>query len=256
MPEVVLDRPRDHVALVRINRPEALNALNNAVRRLLAEAFAELGGDQGVRCIVLCGDEQAFAAGADIKEVAEAGAVELMLRRNHLLWQAISDCPKPVIAAVNGYALGGGCELAMHADIIIAGDNAQLGQTEVRVGIMPGAGGTQRLTRAVGKFKAMRMILTGEIVSGVEAERIGLASQVVTDDAVLETALDMATKIAAMPPIAVAQIKEVLIAGQDAPLETALMLERKAFQILFDSKDQKEGMRAFLEKRKPVYEGR
>ena len=256
MPEVVLDRPRDHVALVRINRPEALNALNNAVRRQLAEAFTGLGGDDGVRCIVLCGDDKAFAAGADLKETAEAGAIELMLRGNHLLWKAISDCPKPVIAAVNGYALGGGCELAMHADIIIAGDNAQLGQTEVRVGIMPGAGGTQRLTRAVGKFKAMRMILTGEIVSGVEAERIGLASQVVTDDAVLETALDMATKIAAMPPIAVAQIKEVLIAGQDAPLETALMLERKAFQILFDSKDQKEGMRAFLEKRKPVYEGR
>ncbi len=256
MPDVLVEKPRHGVALVRIDRPQVKNALNMAVRHQLAERLTELGRDDGVRCIVLAGNGKDFAAGADLTEMAEAGAVEMMLRRTHLLWRAIGECPKPVIAAVNGYALGGGCELAMHADIIIAGENAQFGQTEVRVGIMPGAGGTQRLTRAVGKFKAMRMILTGEIVSGREAEAMGLASAAVPDDAVEEHALDMAARIAAMPPLAVAQIKEVLLAGQDASLEAGLMLERKAFQILFDSLDQKEGMKAFLEKRKPAYQGR
>ena len=180
----------------------------------------------------------------------------MMLRRTHVHWQAITDCPKPIIAAVNGYALGGGCELAMHCDIIIAGENASFGQPEIRVGIMPGAGGTQRLTRAIGKFQAMRMLLTGKSISGREAWALGLASEVVADELVQQAALDMAISIAAMPPLAVMQIKEVVRAGQDAPLEAALMLERKAFQLLFDTEDQKEGMRAFLEKRKPRYVGK
>ena len=256
MSDVLVERPRQGVALIRINRPQVKNALNMAVRYELADLFIELGCDDAVRCIVLAGNGKDFAAGADLTEMAEAGAIDMMLRRTDLLWRAIGDCPKPVIAAVNGFALGGGCELAMHADIIIAGENAQFGQTEVRVGIMPGAGGTQRLTRAVGKFKAMRMILTGEIISGREADAMGLASAVVPDDTVEEHALDMASKIAAMPPLAIAQAKEVLLAGQDASLEAGMMLERKAFQLLFDSQDQKEGMKAFLEKRKPAYEGR
>lgn len=256
MSEVLLERPREAVALLRINRPEVRNALNQAVRRQLAEHFRELGADADVRCVVLTGNEQAFAAGADLREMAEADSVDMMLRQSHLLWKTVADCPRPVIAAVNGYALGGGCELAMHCDIIIAGEGAQFGQPEVRVGIMPGAGGTQRLTRAVGKFQAMRMVLTGRPVGAAEALRIGLASEVVPDGRVLETALDMAETIAAMPPLAVAQIKEVLIAGMDASLESALMLERKAFQLLFGTRDQKEGMRAFLEKRRPQYEGR
>jgi enoyl-CoA hydratase len=256
MPDVLVEKPRDGVAVIRINRPQVKNALNMTVRYELAERFIELGCDDDVRCIVLTGNGTDFAAGADLTEMAEAGAIDMMLRRTDLLWKAIADCPKPVIAAVNGFALGGGCELAMHADIVIAGENAQFGQTEVRVGIMPGAGGTQRLTRAVGKFKAMRMILTGEIISGREADAMGLASAVVADDAVEEHALDMASRIASMPPLAVTQAKEVLLAGQDASLEAGLMLERKAFQILFDSLDQKEGMKAFLEKRKPTYQGR
>lgn len=256
MAEVLVERPGDGVALVRINRPEVKNALNMAVRRLLAEEFRRLGENAEVRCVVLTGNDEAFAAGADITEMADAGAVEMMLRGTHRLWQAIADCPKPVIAAVNGYALGGGCELAMHADIIVAGESARFGQPEVRVGIMPGAGGTQRLTRAVGKFQAMKMVLTGRPVSAAEALRMGLVSEVTPDAEVVETALEMAATIAAMPPLAVMQIKEVLLAGQDASLGAALMLERKAFQLLYDSRDQKEGMRAFIEKRRAKFVGK
>ncbi|AWK85729.1 enoyl-CoA hydratase [Azospirillum thermophilum] len=256
MEVVVVERPREGVALVRINRPEARNALNGEVRQGLAGAFTDLARDPEVRAIVLTGNEEAFAAGADIKAMAEAGAVEMMLREAHRLWAPIAACPKPVIAAVNGYALGGGCELAMHADIIIAGEGAQFGQPEIRVGIMPGAGGTQRLTRAVGKFKAMMMLLTGKPISAREADAMGLVSSVVPDGEVLETALTLAETIAGMPPLAARQIKEVVLAGADAPLEAALMLERKAFQLLFDSEDQKEGMRAFIEKRRPAYQGR
>ncbi len=256
MLEVLIETPRNHVALIRLNRPKSKNALNMRVRELLTEHFTRLGGDDDIRCIVLTGDEEAFAAGADIGEMAEATPIEMMLRRSHVHWRAIASCPKPVIAAVNGYALGGGCELAMHADIIIAGESASFGQPEVRVGIMPGAGGIQRLTRAVGKFKAMKMVLTGRPVTAAEAEAMGLVSEVVPDAEVLDRALKLAEQIAAMPPLAVMQIKEVMLAGQDASLETGLMLERKAFQLLFDSRDQTEGMKAFAEKRKPRYEGR
>ena len=164
--------------------------------------------------------------------------------------------PKPVLAAVNGYALGGGCELAMHADIIIAGDGASFGQPEVRVGIMPGAGGTQRLVRAVGKFRAMKMLLTGEPVPAREALAMGLVSEVVPDDEVLERAMTLARTIAALPPLAIMQIKEAVLAGEDSSLDAGLALERKAFQLLFATADQKEGMRAFLEKRKPDFHGR
>lgn len=256
MPEVLIERRRDNVALVRINRPEVKNALNMRVREQLADHFTQLGGDDDVRCIVLTGNDEAFAAGADIGELAEATPTEMMLRKTHLYWRAIASCPRPVIAAVNGYALGGGCELAMHADIIVAGESASFGQPEVRVGIMPGAGGIQRLTRAIGKFKAMKMVLTGKPVTAAEAEAMGLVSEVVPDGEVLERALKLAEQIAAMPPLAVMQIKEVLLAGQDASLETSLLLERKAFHLLFDSRDQKEGMKAFAEKRRPRFEGR
>ncbi|HYD98116.1 MAG TPA: enoyl-CoA hydratase-related protein [Alphaproteobacteria bacterium] len=256
MAEVLLEHPQDGVALLRINRPERRNALNTVIRTALAEHFRALGADPAVRAIVLAGGPAAFAAGADLAEMAGAGPVELMQRASHRLWQAMAECPKPVIAAVNGFALGGGCELAMHADIIVAGQSAQFGQPEVRVGIMPGAGGTQRLLRAVGKFKAMAMLLTGQPVPAEVAERMGLVSQVVPDEAVEPTALALAAEIAALPPLAVQQIKEVVLAGQDAPLATALALERKAFQLLFASQDQKEGMTAFLEKRKPRFEGR
>lgn len=255
MSEVVVERPAPHVAVVRLNRPEARNALNQEVRAQLAEHFVALGQDTDVRAIVLTGGDKYFAAGADLRAMAEAGAIEMMLRHTHRLWQAIANCPKPVIAAVNGYAWGGGCELAMHADIIVAGESASFCQPEVKVGIMPGAGGTQRLTRAVGKFKAMKMVLTGQPVTGRDALEMGLASEVVADADVQARALEFATQIAALPPLAIMQIKEVLLAGQDASLDAALMLERKAFQLLFASRDQKEGMQAFFDKRAADFEG-
>jgi len=244
------------VALLRINRPEAKNALNRDLRAKLAERFQALGADPEIRAIVLTGNEEAFAAGADIRDVAEADAIDMMTRPTEHHWRAIQTCPKPIIAAVRGFALGGGCELAMHCDIIVAGENASFGQPEVKIGIIPGAGGTQRLTRAVGKFKAMKMVLLGDPVTAREAESMGLVSELVPDDEVLDRAIALAKKISYLPPLAVRQIKEVLLAGQDASLETALMLERKSFQLLFASEDQKEGMRAFLEKRRPSYKGK
>jgi enoyl-CoA hydratase len=254
MSEVLLEKPADGVAVVRLNRPEVRNALNLPVRELLAKHFTDLGNDEGTRCIILTGGDKVFAAGADIRDMVDRTPIEMMTRRD--LWKPIASCPKPVIAAVNGYALGGGCELAMQADIIVAGEGASFGQPEVRIGIMPGAGGTQRLTRAVGKFRAMRMLLTGEPVTARDALAMGLVSEVVADVEVFETALRIAKTIASMPPVAVMQIKEVTLAGQDASLEAAMTLERKAFQLLFSTTDQKEGMRAFLEKRKPEFRGR
>ena len=256
MSEVLLERPAEGIAVIRLNRPEVRNALNSNVRELLAEHFRVLGNDETTRCIILTGGEKVFAAGADIRDMVDRTPIEIMTRRGEQLWAPIAACPKPVIAAVNGYALGGGCELAMHADIIIAGEGASFGQPEVRVGIMPGAGGTQRLTRAVGKFRAMKMLLTGEPVKARDALAMGLVSEVVPDGEVFNAALALASTIAAMPPLAVIQIKEAVLAGQDASLETAMMLERKAFQLLFATSDQKEGMRAFLEKRKPEFHGR
>lgn len=256
MSEVLLEHPAEDIALLRINRPEVRNALNLPVREQLAEHFSALGSDETTRCIIITGYEKAFAAGADIRDMVERTPVEIMARHAEQLWLPIASCPKPVIAAVNGYAWGGGCELAMHADIIIAGESASFAQPEVRVGIMPGAGGTQRLTRAVGKFQAMKMLLTGQPVTARDAFAIGLVSEVVADADVLQKAIELAKVIASMPPVAVRQIKEAVLAGQDASLETALLLERKAFQLLFATADQKEGMRAFLEKRKAEFRGR
>ena len=252
---VLIERPEDGVVLVRINRPEARNALNLATREALAAAFEGLQDDPSVRAIVLTGIEQAFAAGADLKEFIDAGAVEMLRRRAERYWNAVARTPQPVIAAINGYALGGGLELAMCCDVIIAGESAQLGQPEVRVGIMPGAGGTQRLTRAVGKFHAMRLCLTGRPISATEAYQIGLVSQVVPDAEVVAAALAMARDLAQLPPLALLQVKEAILAGQDASLEAALALERKACQLLFASADKREGMQAFFEKRQPDFKG-
>jgi enoyl-CoA hydratase/carnithine racemase len=252
---VLLDIRQDGVAVVRIDRPEAKNALNGAVREQLAEHFRAVARNPQVRAIVLTGGEKCFVAGADIREFAQASPIEMYLRHTELLWEAISRCPKPIIAAVNGFALGGGCELAMHCDIIVAGASARFGQPEVKLGLMPGAGGTQRLIRAVGKFQAMRIALTGCLVSAQQALAMGMLSEVVEDEQTITRALELAADIAALPPLAVAQIKEVMLAGADLPLESALVLERKAFQLLFDSRDQKEGAQAFLEKRKAIFSG-
>jgi enoyl-CoA hydratase len=251
-----LERPADGVAVVRLDRPEARNALDPALREQLAAHFRDLAADDSVRCAIIAGSDTVFCAGADLKAMASMSAADMMLRGTHLTWAPIKDFPKPLIAAVNGWALGGGCELALHADIIVAGEGARFGQPEIRVGIMPGAGGTQRLVRAVGKYKAMTMLLTGEPVGAREAEAMGLVSEVVPDGEVIERALALARTIAALPPIAVRKIKEVVAHGADLPLEAALALERQAFQLLFGTEDQAEGMAAFLEKRPPAFRGR
>lgn len=254
--EVIVERPAEGVALVRLNRPEATNALSLSLQAALGAAFAALGADDTVRCIVLTGGERVFAAGGDIKGLIDAGPIDILQRHTERVWAPIQHCPRPVIAAVCGYAFGGGAELAMHCDIIVAGESASFAQPEIRIGIMPGIGGTQRLVRAVGKTNAMKMLLTGRPVSAREAQAMGLVSDVVADDAVIGHALQLAATIAAMPPLAAMQIKEVVLAGLDASLETALALERKANQLLFATRDQKEGMQAFVDKRRPVFEGR
>lgn len=252
---VLVERPADRVALVRLNRPDALNALDLPTRKALVEAFRELSADSDVHCVVITGNERAFAAGADLKEMSTMRPRDWIAIGIRQLWKVIADCPHPVIAAVNGFALGGGCELAMHADIIIAGEGAKFGQPEVKVGVMAGGGGTQRLIRAVGKYKAMKLLLTGEFVDGKEAFNMGLASEVVPDDQVLDRALELANGIAALPPIAVRFTKEAVMAGADAPLDTGLLLERRSMEFLFDTDDQTEGMQAFAEKRKPEFKG-
>jgi enoyl-CoA hydratase len=243
------------VRLLRLNRPDALNALNLPMRQALAEAFAALATDTSVRCVVLTGSAKAFAAGADVKLMAQASPMEMQRLNLHRYWRAIAEFPKPIIAAVNGFALGGGCELAMHADVIIAGEGAKFGQPEVKLGIMPGAGGTQRLLRLVGSKRALRLLLTGEMIGAQEAYLWGLVSQVVPDEEVLPTALSMAERIAGFSTNAVAHIKETVLLGQDMPLDAALTLERRAFNMLFDTHDQREGMAAFLENRKPGFTG-
>jgi enoyl-CoA hydratase len=252
---VLLESPSEAIVHVRLNRPEVRNALNLDIRHELADLFHGFVGRPGLRAVILSGMGGNFSGGADIADMAKIGALDMYHRHTERLWGAIADCPVPVIAAVEGYALGGGLELAMHADIIITDADARLGQPEVRVGIMPGAGGTQRLLRAVGKYRAMLLCLTGDIISGTQAAEIGLVSQLVEAGKVQETAHRLAEKIAQMPPVAIAQIKEVILAGADAPLSTALALERKALQILFASQDKAEGMAAFLEKRSPNYTG-
>jgi enoyl-CoA hydratase len=253
---VLLERPAEGVGLVRINRPQARNALNMEVRGLIVQHLSELTADPSVRCIVLTGNEKAFAAGADIKEMAGLGTIEVLQRGTLQVWRTISACPKPMIAAVNGFALGGGCELAMTCDIIIAGESAKFGQPEVKIGIIPGGGGTQRLARAAGKYKAMRYVLTGDIFGAREAYEMGLVSEVVPDAEVVTRALAMAASIAELSPLALEQAKEAVLRGMDAALDTGLALEAKAIQLLFSSQDQKEGMAAFIEKRKPKFIGK
>lgn len=252
---VICEELPNGVRLLRLNRPEARNALNTALRQAIAAQFQQLNQDDAVRCIVIAGDEKAFAAGADLKEIVDDTPIDIMARKVRQFWNTIECCPVPIIAAVRGVALGGGCELALQADIIVAGETARFAQPEVRVGVMPGGGGTQRLIRAIGKYKAMRMVLTGEPVSGTEAYAMGLASEVVPDEKVLDRALELAFTIADMPPVSIRLTKEVTMAGADAALSSGLLMERRLFEMLFASSDQKEGMRAFMEKRKADFSG-
>ena len=249
--------PLPGVALVTIDRPEVLNALDAETLRQLVQTLRELDVDPACRAVVITGaGERAFAAGADIRELAEATPVSLEAGDAFSRWEALRRIHLPLIAAVRGFALGGGCELAMACDLIVAADDAQFGQPEIKIGVMPGAGGTQRLTRALGKAKAMELILTGRTLGAREAEARGLVSRVVAREETLPAALALATEIASLPPLAVRAAKEAVNRAFELSLEAGLEFERRTFFLLFASEDQREGMRAFLEKRAPVWKGR
>jgi enoyl-CoA hydratase len=244
----------DHVALIRLNRPDAMNALNAVLMAEVAEALTAADHDSLVRCIVLTGSDKAFAAGADVREMADKSFVDVFAGDLFgLEVEAIQRVRKPIIAAVSGFALGGGCELAMMCDFIIASDTAKFGQPEVNLGIVAGLGGTQRLTRLVGKSKSMDMHLTGRFMDAAEAERCGLVSRVVPAPDLIGEALKIARKIAEKSAIAVMAIKEAVNRAQEVPLREGLLFERRLFHAMFATQDQKEGMAAFLEKRQPQF---
>jgi enoyl-CoA hydratase/carnithine racemase len=245
------------VATVRLNRPDALNALNSVLVRELVSALDALEADESVRCVVLTGSDKAFCAGADVKEMVKLSAAEIA-SSDHLrpAWERAARFPKPLIAALSGYALGGGLELAMCCDIIVASEGTRLGQPEINIGIIPGGGGTQRLARAVGKYKAMEIILTGAMMSAEEAKALGLVNRVVPPGKYLEEATKLATEIASKAPLAVRSAKAAISASQEAGLSSGLERERSLFYALFETEDKKEGMSAFLEKRKPNFVGK
>ena len=244
------------VALVTLNRPQVLNALSHALMDQLAATLEGCDRDAAVRCIVLWGGPRVFAAGADVREMADATTADVIAAYRSEQWIRIRRVAKPLIAAVSGYALGGGCELAMLCDIIVASESAQFGQPEIRLGLMPGAGGTQRLTRAVGKSRAMEMVLTGRALTAQEAVAAGLVVRVVPAEVCLEEAMRLAAEIARQAPVAVRLAKEAVLQAYETSLEAGLAFERRSFHALFGTEDKREGVRAFLEKRRPDFQGR
>ncbi|ENN89480.1 putative enoyl-CoA hydratase [Rhizobium freirei PRF 81] len=254
--ETLIVETHGAVGLVRLNRPQALNALNSTVLAELTQAYAALHADDAIGAIVLTGSEKAFAAGADIKEMQSLDFIDAYRRDLFSGWDEIAKARKPVIAAVSGFALGGGCELAMMCDFIIASETAKFGQPEITLGVIPGMGGSQRLTRAVGKAKAMDLVLTGRMMDAAEAERAGLVARVVPADKLLDEALAAAAKIASLSRPSVLMAKEAVNRAQEATLEEGLRFERRLFHSLFATEDQKEGMAAFVEKRKPAFKNR
>lgn len=254
--ELILVEVKDRVALLRLNRPEAMNALNSALMTELMDKLEQLDSDDSVGAFVITGDERAFAAGADIKEMAEASSVELMLKGHISPFDRIKKITKPIIAAVSGWCLGGGNELAMLCDMIVASESARFGQPEINLGVIPGAGGTQRLTRAVGKALAMEMVLNNRSLSADEALRRGLVNRVVPVERYLTEAMQLAAEIAARAPLAVRLGKEAVNRAFETHLADGISEERQSFYFLFASEDQKEGMRAFGEKRKPNWKGK
>ena len=245
----------DGVALVRINRPKALNALNNRVMREIVDALVPLDDDPAVGCFVLTGNERAFAAGADIKEMAPKSYTDVLQENMFAGWDDFVALRTPKIAAVAGYALGGGCEVAMMCDMIFCSESAQFGQPEIKIGVMPGMGGSQRMTRAVGKAKAMDMVLTGRMMDAAEAERAGLVARVIADDALVDETMLAARTIAGFGRNAVLLAREAVNRSFDTPLAEGLLFERRAFHSLFATDDQKEGMAAFMEKRPAKFTG-
>lgn len=253
---IVTEQHAPHVALIQLNRPKDLNALNLQLMQELRDALQQLDRNENVRVIIITGSEQAFAAGADIKQMADKSAIDMLLIDQFSTWDQVRKTKKPIIAAVSGFALGGGCELAMTCDMIIASETAKFGQPEIKLGVIPGAGGTQRLTRAIGKAKAMELVLTGKFINADEARFYGLVNKVVPIEMYLHEALQLAKEIAEMSPIAVQLAKEAVNRSFETPLDEGLHFERKNFYLAFASQDQKEGMNAFIEKRKPQYKGK
>ncbi len=254
--DTILTERRDRVALITLNRPQALNALNMQVMHDLTSALAAFDADPGIGCIVITGSEKAFAAGADIKEMQSLGSVELFMDGRFAGWDRVAAVRKPVIAAIAGFALGGGCELAMMCDCILAADTAKFGQPEIKLGVLPGMGGSQRLTRAVGKSKAMEMCLTGRMIDATEAERAGLVARIVPAAQLLEDALATAATIASMSLPAAMMVKEAVNRAFEAPLSEGLHMERRLFESAFATEDQKEGMAAFIAKRPANFQHR
>ncbi len=246
----------DGIGTVTLNRPRVLNALNQALMEELADAMETLDRDDAVRCLVLTGNDRAFAAGADVHEFADATPADMVRGYRFQQWERIRRVGKPVIAAVSGYALGGGCELAMACDVVIASETARFGQPEIRLGLIPGAGGTQRLTRAIGKSRAMELVLTGRYLTAAEALGLGLVSRVVPVELYLEEAKALAREIAGQPPIAVRMAKEAVLQAFETTLGAGLEFERRCFHLLFGTEDKREGIRAFLEKRPAQFTGR
>jgi enoyl-CoA hydratase/carnithine racemase len=254
--ETIIVTKEQGYAVIQINRPQALNALNSHVLRELYEALYELDRDPAVSCSIITGNEKAFAAGADIKEMMEKDS-ERMYRDNQFEpFYKLRGVKKPMIAAVSGFALGGGCELVMACDIILAAESAKFGQPEINLGVVPGMGGSQRLTRAVGKYRAMELLLTGDMFTADDALKIGLVNKVLPNEFLLEEARSLAKKIASKPLAAVIATKELVNKSDDLSLEEGLVHERRVFADLFDTEDQKEGMKAFTEKRKAVWKNR
>ncbi len=256
MADEILTEVRGPIGIARLNRPDKLNALNIATMARLVEALEAFDANPDIRCMLVTGSERAFAAGADITEMAEASMVEMYQRNQFARWERIRRVSKPIVAAVSGFVLGGGCELMMNCDIIIASETARFGQPEINLGIMPGAGGTQRLTRAVGKARAMDLILTGRMISAREALAWGLVSRVVPAENFFEEALSVCHELCSKSPLALRLAKESVLKAFEMTLSEGLEYERKLFYMLFATDDQKEGMRAFLEKRVPVFAGR